>query len=257
MSGSGATPAGYFPMAFKLEGRRCLVVGGGKVGLRKTRGLLDYGGTVTVVSPVCRDELHVLAREGTIELLERAYRSGEAAQYGLVIAASDDHAVNLEVYDDCQQAHVPVNVVDDPAHCDFILSSTVRRGPLTISIGTQGAAPFMSRWVREWLEDRVPAYWSDLAQLAAAMRRRVLAIEGLSFAEKAAYFKRFLETDWEAILAREAQRSGGALDERQPARKPSSTTSGELPETNAGTAELFDALLDPLFDERSDDGGQQ
>jgi siroheme synthase-like protein len=191
---------GYFPVNWSLAGRACLVVGGGKVALRKVRGLLAYGGQVTVVAPNVCSELAAMVQAGSVTLIGREYGANDAVAFGLVISAVDSADVNRQVYEDCRAAGVPVNVVDDPEHCDFILPSTVRRGPLTISVGTQGTAPFFARWVRERMEELVPEHWEDVAELAGEFRKRVLAKKALSPADKNDLFARFCRTDWKAVI---------------------------------------------------------
>jgi siroheme synthase-like protein len=195
--------SGYYPVFIRLAGRRCLVVGGGAVALRKVRGLLEYGGEVTVVAPECCADLDELARAGRIVFEGREYAAGEAAAFGLVIAAADNAEVNHGVYEDGRAASVPVNVVDDPEYCDFILPGTVRRGPLTIAVGTQGTAPFFARWVRRRLDDLLPAHWGGLAGLAGVFRKGVLGRGELDADERMELFRRFLAVDWEKIFERE------------------------------------------------------
>jgi siroheme synthase-like protein len=156
-----------------------------------------------VTAPNVCEELDALARGRRIVLNRRAYERGEAAAYGLVISAADVESVNRRVFEDCRKASVPVNVVDDPEHCDFILQAKVKRGPLTVSVGTQGTAPFFARWVRERLEGLLPDHWERTAVLAGAFRRRVLADAGLDRGGRERAFRLFLETDWEALLGSE------------------------------------------------------
>lgn len=193
--------AGYFPLNLHLEGRNCLVVGGGSVALRKVRSLLEFGGVVTVVAPdFCREFENLDNVGGRLDLVHRAYDRGEAARYDLVIAAVDDKMINQHVFEDCRAASVLVNVVDDPERCDFILSGIVRRGPLVLSVGTQGTAPFFARWVREQLEAMLPAHWEEIALLAEEFRKRVQSDGTLSFDEKKELFQRFTAIGWERLL---------------------------------------------------------
>ncbi len=200
MSRSSEKP-GYFPVAINLRDRDCLVVGGGKVALRKVCGLLESGGRVTVTAPQFCEELEALGREGAVELRQREYVPREAARFGLVIAASDSLAVNNRVFNECRAASVPVNVVDDPEHCDFIIPANLKRGPLTVSIGTGGTAPFFTKWIRERLEEMLPGHWDEMARLAGRFRERVLADGSLGKDEKNVLFRRFLAADWEGALA--------------------------------------------------------
>ncbi len=168
--------------------------------LRKVQNLLDFGGAVTVVAPDLCPGLEALADRGRIDLVRRAYDPGEAARFDLVIAAVDDREINQRVFEDCRAAAVPVNVVDDPARCDFILSGIVRRGPLVLSVGTQGTAPFFARWVRERLEEMLPAHWEEVALLAEEFRKKVQSDGTLDFEEKKKLFEMFTAMDWKSLL---------------------------------------------------------
>jgi siroheme synthase-like protein len=201
---------GYLPAAISLAGRPCLVVGGGRVALRKVRMLLDYGAGVTVIAPEICEEIDILAREGRIALEKRAYDSGDAGAFGLVISAADREDVNRLVFEDCRKASVPVNVVDDPERCDFIIQATVKRGPLTVSAGTQGTAPFFARWVRERLEEVFPEHWKRVALLAGEFRSRVLADDTLGPRSRALAFRLFTGTDWQSVLGSGEEPAGDA-----------------------------------------------
>lgn len=205
---------GYLPAAISLAGRPCLVVGGGSVAARKVKNLLDYGGKVTVVAPEACSAVVALEQEGRITLQQRKYEAGEAGSFGLVIAASDSAALNHAVFDDCRAASVPVNVVDDPEYCDFILPATVKLGSLTLSVSTQGAAPFLAKWVRQRLETIVPPHWRDLAGIAGEFRKRVLADTTLDPEAKQQAFQRFLDIDWQPLLEEgDAERAEEAIRE--------------------------------------------
>jgi siroheme synthase-like protein len=136
----------FYIACLKLTGRRCLVVGGGDVGLEKVEGLLACDAGVTLVAPVAHPELERLAAEGSIEWEKRAY-TGAADLEGvfMVIAATDDSEVNIGVFDDAEQRAMLVNVVDVPPLCNFILPAIVRTGPLAIAISTAGASPALAK----------------------------------------------------------------------------------------------------------------
>jgi precorrin-2 dehydrogenase / sirohydrochlorin ferrochelatase len=136
----------FYIACLKLKGRRCLVVGGGDVGLEKVDGLLACGSAVTLVAPVAHTELEALAAEGSIEWEKRHY-AGAADLEGafMVIAATDDSEVNIGVYDDAEKRAMLVNVVDVPPLCNFILPAIVRSGPLAIAISTAGASPALAK----------------------------------------------------------------------------------------------------------------
>ncbi|MGH9122608.1 MAG: precorrin-2 dehydrogenase/sirohydrochlorin ferrochelatase family protein, partial [Acidimicrobiales bacterium] len=127
------TKPGY-PVTLRLEGRRCLVVGGGVVAARKIASLLECGAAVTVVAPSVHVALGILSSQGAIDAIEdspldvqiRPYRAGEAASYRLVVAATGDREVNTAVRHDAEAAGVWVNSADDPANCTFTLPAVYR-----------------------------------------------------------------------------------------------------------------------------------
>lgn len=190
----------YMPISITLKGRRCLVVGGGQVALRKVETLLDYDCDITVVSPEVTGKIEMFERHKRLKLEKRPYKSPEAAEYNLVISASDDEAVNQQVSDDSRKAGVLVNVADNPPLCDFIFPAVVRRDCLTTAISTDGRAPFMSGHLRQILETIFPAHWEKLMQLAAAYRIQVQKRWGSDMLRKNAAFERFVEADWNTIL---------------------------------------------------------
>jgi precorrin-2 dehydrogenase / sirohydrochlorin ferrochelatase len=173
-----------FPVLLDLAGRRCLVVGGGRVALGKVRGLLAVDAEVTVVAPAVVDELADL--EGVrIEL--RRYEPGEVAGYRLAITATDDPATNRQVFEDGEANGVWVNSADDPANCAFTLPAVVRRGPITVAVSTGGHSPALSSWLRDRLAAEVGPEHEVLLRLLAerreALRSEGIATEGLSWQE--------------------------------------------------------------------------
>ncbi|MDP1805461.1 MAG: bifunctional precorrin-2 dehydrogenase/sirohydrochlorin ferrochelatase [Acidimicrobiales bacterium] len=156
-----------YPVNLVLDGRRCLVVGGGKVALRKVEGLLACGGRVTVVAPRINPELRVL---GEVIIEERPWRPDDLDGMWLVIAATDDPAVNRAVYDAGQRAGVWVNGADDPANCSFTLPSVVRRGDLQVTVSTGGRSPALATWLRRRLEGEIGPEYAVLLDLLATER---------------------------------------------------------------------------------------
>jgi precorrin-2 dehydrogenase/sirohydrochlorin ferrochelatase len=136
----------FYIACLKLAGRRCLVIGGGDVGLEKVEGLLACDAGVTLIAPLAHPELEALAAEGSIQWEKRPY-AGAADLEGafMAIAATDDSEVNIGVYDDAERRAMLVNVVDVPPLCNFILPAIVRSGPLAIAISTAGASPALAK----------------------------------------------------------------------------------------------------------------
>ena len=156
-----------YPVNLVLDGRRCLVVGGGKVALRKVQGLLACGGRVRVVAPRIDAELRTME---AVTFDERPWRPEDLDGVWLVIAATDDPAVNRAVYDAGQQAGVWVNGADDPANCSFTLPSVVRRGDLQVAVSTGGRSPALASWLRRRFEAEIGPEYATLLDLLATER---------------------------------------------------------------------------------------
>src|SRR6201999_614245 len=126
----------FYIACLKLTGRRCVVVGGGEIGLEKTEGLLACDGRVVLIAPEAVPELQALAAEGSIEWIRREYETGDLEGTFIAIAATDETDINIRVYGDAEKRAMLVNVVDVPPLCNFILPAIVRTGPLAIAIST-------------------------------------------------------------------------------------------------------------------------
>jgi len=161
---------GYYPIFIELSGRPCVVIGGGAVAERKVEGLLAEGASVTVLSPALSPRLEVLAREGRISHVARAYAPGDLAGSELAFVATDDGGVNAAVAREGRERGVWVNAADDPTHCDFILPSVLRRGGLTVAVATGGASPALSRVIREELEAYFTEDYAELVRIVAEVR---------------------------------------------------------------------------------------
>jgi len=136
----------FYIACLRLSGRRCVVVGGGEVGLEKVEGLLACDGAVTVIAPDVVGELEELAREGSIAWERREYRGASDLEGAfMAIAATDSSEVNIGVFDDAERRAMLVNVVDVPPLCNFILPAIVRNGALAIAISTAGASPALAK----------------------------------------------------------------------------------------------------------------
>ncbi len=145
-----------FPLFLALEGRLVLVVGGGVVAERKIAELLDVSAVVRVVALLASSKVVALADSGAIELCTRAFVEGDLDEVWLVIAATDDHDVNMRVAAAAESRRVFVNAVDDPSASSAYFASLLRRPPFTIAISSAGEAPALSRLLREILESVLP-----------------------------------------------------------------------------------------------------
>jgi uroporphyrin-III C-methyltransferase/precorrin-2 dehydrogenase/sirohydrochlorin ferrochelatase len=224
-----------FPIWLNLSGRRCLVVGGGAVGLRKVLGLLDARADVVVVAPDVVPQLGALAAEGRVALERRRYRPGEAAAgYALVFAATDSREVNATVSGDAAQANVPVNVADDPALCTFYLPGRVRRGSLEVAAASGGEAPFAVRRLRQALEQKLGPEWAEWIDAAGRFRRAVREAHA-GPAEQDTCFGRFLAATFDAAHLTVRVPSPAEMRDWITSGVPSSAPAGQVRPPGPGT----------------------
>ncbi len=184
----------YYPICLDIRGRKCLVVGGGRVAERKVKGLLGSGGIVTVVSPELTENLQNLLSKGQVSFYERGYQSGDVEGFFLVISATDDTSIQEMVYSEAEKMGIPVNVADVPDKCSFILPAQVKRGDLSIAISTAGKSPALAKKLRQNLEKRFGNEYTLLVEILGEVRPMVLA-RGLSQKENETIFNSLLESD--------------------------------------------------------------
>jgi siroheme synthase-like protein len=160
----------FYIACLKLKGRRCLVVGGGEIGLEKVEGLLACDADVVLVAPEANDALAALAGEGSIEWRRRGYESEDLEGCLIAIAATDDTDVNISVFDDAERRAMLVNVVDVPPLCNFILPAIVRIGPLAVAISTAGASPALAKRMKHEIAELFGEPYAELAILLNEVR---------------------------------------------------------------------------------------
>jgi precorrin-2 dehydrogenase/sirohydrochlorin ferrochelatase len=156
----------FYIACLKLTGRRCVVVGGGDIGLEKVDGLLACDGDVVLIAPEAHEALQALAAEGSIRWEQREYETGDLEATFIAIAATDDTDVNIRVFNDAEKRAMLVNIVDVPPLCNFILPAIVRTGPLAIAISTAGASPALAKRIKSEIAE---AYGEPYAQLAVLL----------------------------------------------------------------------------------------
>ena len=189
-----------YPLFLKLEGKRAVVVGGGPVGAHKAAELARAGALVTVIARVPGDAVRALASGCVAVLMERAFVAGDTAGAGVVIAATGDPAVDDAVAADARAHGALVNVVDRTDASEFYTGAVVRRGPVTVAVGTSGASPALARKVRERLEQVLPPTLGVLAEALGAARPQLLA-RFPSIAERARVLDSFVERAWFRFVA--------------------------------------------------------
>jgi precorrin-2 dehydrogenase / sirohydrochlorin ferrochelatase len=160
----------FYIACLRLSGRKCLVVGGGEVGLEKVEGLLACDGDVTLVAPEAIQPLRELADERSIRWERREYRTGDLDGVFVAIAATGSTEVNIRVFEDAERRAMLVNVVDVPPLCNFILPAIVRSGPLAIAISTAGASPALAKRIRDEIAEEFVEPYARLAEILNGVR---------------------------------------------------------------------------------------
>ena len=166
-------PPYLFPLFIRLDGRPCLVVGGGKVAGRKVDGLLEAGAAVTVVSPEATAQIQTLASQGRIAWRQKAFSPDDLYASFLVMAATDDASVNGHVAAACRAQGILINVVDEPQQCDFFVPAVLRRGALSIAIATDGKSPLLARKLRTDLEQIITEPYGEFLELLGRQRELI------------------------------------------------------------------------------------
>jgi len=170
----------HYPICLDISGKRCVVVGGGSVAERKVRRLLACGARVEVVGKTLTSVLTAWKGQGKIVHLEGGYEDSFLAGAALAIGATDSEGVNGRIAADARKRGIPVNIVDNPALCDFILPSVVERGDLLIAVSTGGKSPALAAKLREELEEVYGPEYAVLVEILGDLRERVIAAGGPS-----------------------------------------------------------------------------
>jgi len=164
-----------FPLFFKLEDRKVLIVGGGEVALRKADLLSRAGACITILAPDISHELQALLTDNKHQFIYENYNKTYMSGARVIIAATDDERLNHQIHADATELNIPVNVVDTPHLCDFIFPAIIDRNPIVIGISSNGKAPVLARLLRARLETLIPQGYGKLAKLAGEFRSEVKA----------------------------------------------------------------------------------
>ena len=162
-----------FPLFLKLRGRRCLVVGAGKISEGKIAGLLEAGAHVDVIAPSTTPQIEQWHRKRRIRLTKRPFRPSDLKHAFLVVAATNSPKVHRAIYQEAQRRNVLCNIVDVPALCDFYYPAVVRRGQLQIAISTAGASPSLARRLRKEMEKTFGPEYADWLKYLARERKKI------------------------------------------------------------------------------------
>ena len=164
---------GYYPVFLDLDRTRCLVIGGGTIAERKVEALLAAGGEVTLISPELTAALHALEAAGRLTVQHRSYQRGDLEAVALVIAATDDPALQQQIAAAAQQANILCNIVDQPALCSFIVPAVMQKGDLTIAVSTNGASPALAKKIGQDLADQFGPEYALALRLLRRIRERL------------------------------------------------------------------------------------
>ncbi len=161
----------YYPVFLNLQGKKAVVVGGGEVAERKALTLIKAGAAVKVISPDITTKLNKLKRGGLLTHIKRSYKQGDLKDAFIVIAGTSSDGANKKIAKDAKHL---VNVIDNPALCNFIAPSVVRRGPLTFAISTEGVSPAASKTIRKELENFYGAEFTPYLSFLRAIRKKAM-----------------------------------------------------------------------------------
>jgi precorrin-2 dehydrogenase/sirohydrochlorin ferrochelatase len=185
----------YYPVYLDLDGRLCVIVGGGSVAVRKARTLSGYGADVVVIAPEVSEELLELEADGLATIEQRGYVRGDLQNAFLAVCATDSEEVNRAVHAEAEERGCLVNVVDVPELCNFIVPSIVRRGGLQIAISTGGAAPTVAKRLRKRFQEEFGGEWADYVRLLGEVRLLVMERVPGGEAARRPVFERIADSD--------------------------------------------------------------
>ncbi|MBO8159510.1 bifunctional precorrin-2 dehydrogenase/sirohydrochlorin ferrochelatase [Thermosyntropha sp.] len=186
--------AHLFPVFVNLEGKNCLIVGGGKVAERKAANLFEYGAAITVVSPEVTENLKKWAEDGLIALHLRKFEIKDLNGIFMVFAATNDNNLNYEIAGLCREQGILINAVDDPPNCDFYVPSIVRRNSLAIAISTEGKSPLFAKKLRKELEEIIPSGYGWYVDLLGELRKEIKS-KVADISEREEIFNKLIDDD--------------------------------------------------------------
>jgi siroheme synthase-like protein len=197
----------YFPLLLNIKNHSCLVVGGGKVALRKVTSLRDFQAGATVLAPKICKSLLELESKRKIKVIKKVYSKEYLNNFKFVFCATDNPKINKMVRKDCTEKNILLNVTDMPELCDFILPAIVKRGDLTISVSSQGIAPFYVKEIKNKLGHIFPSYYERVIELAGEFRKLLLSKKKhVSHKVREKAFMKFLMIDWAKVLTNEGKK---------------------------------------------------
>jgi len=163
----------YFPAYLKLDSKKILVVGGGKIAGEKIEKLLDFTTSITVIAPQISPKTMQLINGHSLESFKRLYKEGDIDMFDIVIVAVDDLEVQKSIYEECREKRILCNSVDSVEYCDFIFPSYTKKGPLTIAYSTSGISPAFAKYLRRAIEQFIPDSVTEFLSQMQRLRREL------------------------------------------------------------------------------------
>ena len=197
----------FYPILINLQRFPCLIIGGGEVALRKVQTLLLFNAKMTVLSPKICKPLKELIKTNKLKIIIKPYSKEYIKDYKIIFSATNNRKINEQVHSDCSEENKLLNVVDVPDLCDFILPAVVKRGDLTISVSSQGRAPFYAKEIKNKIDHIFPSYYEDIIDLAGNFRSTLLSNKKYNSPEiKEKAFMKFFMIDWRMVLNNEGKK---------------------------------------------------
>jgi len=191
----------YFPVFLDLKQKPCVVIGGGQVAERKVCALVKAGARVTVVSPQVTEGLRRMEEKGKIAIRQGPFRAMDLKTAYLAIAATNHRATNEQIFQKASDLRIPVNVVDDPKHCSFIVPSVISRGDILLAISTGGQSPALAKALRKKLQKEIGPEYTVLLKILGAVRKKILPLKW-GAEKQQSIFRPLLQEDLLAMIRR-------------------------------------------------------
>ncbi len=160
----------YYPIMLNIAGKKCVIIGGGRVAFRKVSSLIEHNASVSVISHDLCDEFEKIRDK--ITWIPRNYEQGDVRGASLVFSATNDRRVDKQVCEEAKALGIPVNVADTAELCDFITPSQIKQGDLTIAISTNGKSPMFAKKIRQELEQEFDSHYADFLDLLGELRKQ-------------------------------------------------------------------------------------
>ncbi len=189
---------GYFPFYMDIEGKLCVIAGGGKVAYRKVCDLLPFGVCIRVISREFNAELEALGNDafrtqGRLQLNRRLFSMDDIKDADFVIAALSDETLNSQISAYCKENRIPVNIVDVKEKCSFIFPSMIQKGPVNVAISSGGASPVFTRLLKERIRQVLPEHTEAIAKQLGDLRQEIFSLFPDSSSKRGVVFTELAE----------------------------------------------------------------